>query len=434
MSHYRWIVVGIAFWSVLISYFDRTALSYAIAPIEQTFHLTNKEFGGVLSAFGIGYFFMTFGGGIIVDRFGARKIWCFFAVLWSVVCFILGTATGFAWLFIGRLLLGLAEGPTFPALNRVATDWLPVSERARAVALSIAAVPFSSVIGAPFISNLIGLIGWRYTFCVLGLFGVIWAIVWVVIFRDRPEDSHHVSQSELKYIKNELEITPTLEAPVNDHKTTWRFLLFNKSLLTNNYAYFAFGYLLFFSINWLPGYLEQTYFIEVKKTGWILVIPWLTATILLLLGGFISDKLWQKTHSIRIARSHVIWICQILSVICFVPLVLSHSLWIDIISLSLGLGFGIMPNSVFYAINSDLAHDRAGTSLGIMICASAAAAILSPWLTGFLSARTGNFSVAFMLMMGLTLSSAFAIAFFQYPDEDLARKWIDAIPTKSKQV
>lgn len=422
MTHYRWAVIGFAFLAVLISYFDRTALSYAIQPIEQTFHLSNKSFGAILSAFGIGYFITTFCGGILADRFGARKIWSIFAVLWSFVCIIIGMATGFIGLFIGRFLLGCAEGPVFPALNRVATDWLPVHERARAVALSIAAVPFSSVIGAPLISHCVAIVGWRNTFFILAGLGFIWALIWFVIFRDHPGESNQVSKAELNYIKSELEITPTISAKIHTPKTTWRFLLFNKALLVNNYSYFAFGYLLFFSINWLPGYLSQTYFFEIKKAGWLLVAPWLTATILIILGGYISDKLWEKTHSIRIARTHVIWICQTLSVICFIPLLFSHSLLVDMISLSLGLGFGIMPNSIFYAINSDLAHDRAGTSLGIMICASAAAAILSPWLTGWLSEKTGSFSSAFLLMMILTLSSALAMFLFQHPDEELAKK------------
>lgn len=422
MSHYRWTIIGFAFFAVLISYFDRIALSYAVGPIEQAFHLTNQDFGAILSAFGIGYLFLTFVGGVLVDYFGARKVWMVFAICWGAVCLFLASATGFIWLFSARLLLGLAEGPTFPTLNRVATDWLPVSERARALALSIAAVPFSSVVGAPLISYSMSSLGWRGTFFVLGFLGVVWALIWYVIFRDSPAQSRHVSSLELNYIKNEKLNVPHLAPQKKEVKTSWKFLLFNKTLLINNYAYFSFGYLLFFAINWLPGYLQQTYAFQVNKAGWFLVIPWLVATLLLIVGGMISDKLWQKTGSIRIARSHVIWVCQLLSVLCFIPLLTAHSLFVAMISLSLGLGFGMMPNSVFYAMNSDLARDRAGASLGIMVCASAAAAILAPWITGFLSTKTGNFSAAFLLMMGLMLTSVVAVAFFQHPDETLAQK------------
>ncbi|NJL71539.1 MAG: MFS transporter [Candidatus Competibacteraceae bacterium] len=87
---------------------------------------------------------------------------------------------------------------------------------------------------------------------------------------------------------------------------------------------------------------------------------------MLSIAGYISDLLWVKTGSMRIARSHMIWICQLLSAISFVPILYSPSFEWAIFFLSLGLGFGLMPNASFYAINTDLAKDKAATSLGLM--------------------------------------------------------------------
>lgn len=408
---FRWIIICLAFLATIINYLDRTALSYAITPLQETFGLTNADFGFIASAFGIGYLIMTVGGGILVDQFGARKIWSFFAVFWSICCIMIGFTTGFAWLFIFRLLLGVAEGPGFPALTRVAADWLPAKERARALALGLAAVPFASVIGAPLISNLLVSFGWRAMFIILGGLGIIWACVWYLVFRDHPKDSAYVSSSEKSESEKEY---VTLQ---NQVKTSWRFLLLNPALLINNYAFFAFGYLLFFAITWLPGYLEQAHHMQIKTIAWFLIAPWLTATVLILLGGAISDWLWHKTESIRIARSHLIWICQILSALCFLPVLFSNSILITAIGLTLGIGFGLMPNAAFYAINTDLAHDRAATSLGLMDCAFAAAGILAPSLTGWLTGYTGNFSIAILLMIGFTFTSALAILLFQHPDQ-----------------
>ncbi len=407
MKSYRWLIVTLAFLASIINYLDRTALSYAIGPIQEAYGLTNTDFGMIASAFGIGYLIMTVGGGVLVDTYGARKIWSYFAILWSGACICIGLATGFAWLFIFRLLLGVAEGPNFPALTRVAADWLPPNERARALAFGLAAVPFASVIGAPLISHLIAVVGWRLMFVILGAFGLLWGITWHILFRDSPRESKHVSKAELEHINQQH------ESSQKKIKTSWRFMLSNRTLLINNYAFFAFGYLLFFAITWLPGFLEQTYHMKIKTVGWFLVAPWLTATFFILAGGAISDWLWEKTGSIRIARSHLIWICQLLSAFCFIPLLFTHSITVVAISISLGVGFGLMPNAAFYAINADLAHDRAATSLGIMDAAFAIAGILAPFLTGWLAHLTGNFSVGIMLMMVLTLSSALLIVFFQ---------------------
>jgi ACS family hexuronate transporter-like MFS transporter len=141
--------------------------------------------------------------------------------------------------------------------------------------------------------------------------------------------------------------------------------------------------------------------------------------VLLILGGIISDALWRKTQSIRLSRSHIIWVCQLLSGLSFLPLVFSHSLTVALISITFGVGFGLMPNAAFYAINADLARDRAATSLGIMDCGFAAAGILAPLLTGWLSTVTGNFISAISLLIGLTFTSAIAIILFQYPDDAL---------------
>src|SRR4029078_791954 len=102
-------------------------------------------------------------------------------------------------------------------------------------------------------------------------------------------------------------------------KTTWRYMLLNPALMSNNYAFFAFGYLLFFAMTWLPGYLESTYGLSLKQVGIFLIAPWLTAAVLLAIARVLSDYLWKKTGSIRKARSHMIWICQLLSGLCFLP-------------------------------------------------------------------------------------------------------------------
>jgi len=413
MKSYRWVIIALAFLAIIINYLDRSALSYAIGPLQETYGLTNTDFGLIASAFGVGYLVMTVGGGILVDRFGARKIWTLFAIFWSISCAAIGLATGFFWLFLFRMLLGVAEGPGFPALTRVCADWLPIKERARALAFALAAVPFASVIGAPLISHLIAIVGWRIMFFILGGVGIIWAVIWYVYFQDQPKNSRYVTTEELDYIEQEH------GSMIHKTKTSWKFILSNRTLLINNYAFFTFGYLLFFAITWLPGYLEQTYHMHIKEVGWFLIAPWLTATILILVGGWISDFLWQKTKSIRIARLHIIWICQLLSVLCFLPVLFTHSIIVTAISISLGVGLGLMPNAAFYAINADLAYDRAATSLGIMDAAFAFAGILAPFLTGWIAHLTGSFTAAFSLMMILILSSALLIVTSKPISQDL---------------
>ena len=427
MTNYRWMMIALGFLIIIVNYLDRSAISYAITDINKEFGLNNEQFGWILGAFGIGYVVMTLGGGILVDRWGARKIWSLSAIAWSVCTALLGIATGYHALFALRVALGVTEGPCFPSLTRVVTDWLPMSERGRSTAIGLAAVPLASVVGAPLVTQLIAAVGWKVMFFILGGFGIAWSVVWYYMFRDYPENSPHVSDSELRHIREGAPIhKDKSDDELRQHHlaagtTTWKFMLLNPSLMSNNYAFFAFGYLLFFAVGWLPGYLEQTYAMKIKEVGLYLIAPWLTAAVMLTAGGFLSDYLWKKTGSVRVSRSHVIWVCQLLSALCFIPVTMTNSPNTAIFLISLGLGFGLMPNAAFYALNSDLAKDRAATSLGLMDCFLAAAAVMAPVLTGTLSKATGNFSVAIWLMVGFTLTSVLAVALFQKPDRDVLK-------------
>ena len=426
-SNYRWIIVALGFIVIIINYLDRTAISYAIGPLKREFGLSNTSFGLIGSAFSIGYTIMTLLGGIIVDEWGARKVWSGAALAWSVCTGLLATCSGFAHLFILRILLGLTEGPCFPAMTRSITDWLPITERARASAICLAAVSLSSVIGAPLISQLIIHLGWRAAFVVLAVLGVIWSVAWWVMFHDYPQNSKYVSAAELKHIM-EGQVPETQASDdelrrksLNEGKTTWKFILSNPSLSVNNYAFFSFGYLLFFATIWLPNFFEEVYHLKLKEVGIFLIAPWLTAAIFVTVAGILSDWLYKRTKSIRRSRTHIIWISQLLSAICFLLVPFHASLPLVILLVSLGLGFGLMPNAAFYALNSDLAKDRAATSLGLMDCYLAVAGILAPALTGWMKDLTHNFNSAIFLMAGFTFTSSLLVFLFQHPDRDLAK-------------
>jgi sugar phosphate permease len=402
MKGFRWLIMGFIFFAYILNFMDRSALSYVIEPLQKQFGLNNQDFGFLYAAFGISYLFMTIIGGLLVDRLGSRKILTVFSALWSIVSAMMAMASGFFTLLILRVALGLAEGPAFPALTRVSADWLPTSERARALALSLAAIPFASVIGAPFISSLIILFNWQVMFMILGTLGLIWSMGWYFIFRDKPKDCKYVSFQELIHIQQDMPSTQK----TTTLKTFLQYLVHQPQLITAYLAYFCLGYLLSFSVSWWPGFLHQTFDLHLKEIGWLLCIPWLCTTGSILYGGNLSDKVWQKTHCIIQARFNLMIICNIASAIAFLPLIFTNSLHIAILSISLGLSLGLMPIAPFYAINSDLAKEYAGTSQGLMSSCLGIASFIAPALTGYLTQKSGNFHQAITVLIALMLISA----------------------------
>lgn len=423
-SRFRWVITGLIFFITLVNFIDRSAVSFVVGPLKQEFHFTDTEFGMILSAFGMGYILLTSVGGWLVDRYGARFIWPLAAVSWSISVGLLGLASGF-WSFITfRFLLGITEGPHFPAISRVVKDWLPSSERARALSFGLVAIPIASVVGAPLISHLVADFGWRLMFFSISSVGILWAAIWFFLFKDRPEESKYVNEQEKTLIQESQQKENVSDTqPIN-----WRYILTHPTLLANNIGYFSCGYMIFFATLWLPAYFLSVHGLDLKSTGWYLTIPWICGAVFLKFGGFLSDWLYKKTGSKRIARSHIIWMSQFLAAVNFMAVGFTDSLLSSIFFLSLGLGFGFLPQPLFFSVNIDVAKSRAATAQGVTSGCLSLAGIIAPAVTGWMIDLTGSYQSAFLLLGGLTLVSVLAVIFFHHPD----REWAPGLKKKQK--
>jgi len=388
----------------IINFIDRSSISFAIQSLEKDFGITNAEFGTIAAAFGIGYLITTLCGGVIVDKFGTVGTWAISAVAWSIATMLLACGKGFWSFFWLRILLGIAEGVHFPALVRTVTDWIPSEWRARATALGLFGIPFSSIIGAPLITYLIDVFNWQTMFIVLGMTGVVWSAFWLLLFRKQPE---------------------TLFAPLSAspagaprREIPWKKILLNPTFQASCAIYFAFGYTVFFGLMWLPGYLAQMHGASIRDTGYLVLPPWIASAFLLLAGGWISDYLWKKTSSLRIARSCLMGTALFLSGLCFMPIAFSDSLVVSLIWMSLGLGLAFILHPPIYSLNADLFGPFAGVAQGITSGCFALAGILSPSLTGWITQITGSFQGAFFLVTAMSLVTSTIVLLFQQPDRE----------------
>jgi len=84
-----------------------------------------------------------------------------------------------------------------------------------------------------------------------------------------------------------------------------------------------------------------------------------------------------------------------------------------------------MTNTAYYGLHSDIAGDHAATSYGIMNSCGCISSILAPVVTGFLVQSTGNFSIAFIVMILLNLTAAISVFLFHQPDQ--ARQTFESV-------
>ena len=421
-SRFRWVVIALIFFITVTNYVDRNAISFAIGDMGQQLGFAAGDKGLVLGAFGIGYAITVFFGGIWADHYGAHRTLAAACLVWSLAIGMTGLAAGFGMLVAARVGLGLAEGPNFPALNRTVADWLSSRERAIALSNSLVAVPLAGVVGGPVVTQLMAAFGWRTMFLVLMVIGLAWLPFWWFLFRDFPEHSSRVDDAELRHIRDGAESrrdgkSIEMHAARRHSPGLWRFLLTNPTLLANNWAFFVFGYSLFFFFTWLPSYFQQAYQLNLKAVGLFTVLPWLLAALLLWGCGYLSDFVLRRTGKLRLARSYPIWISQLLAGVCILPLIATHQLWVALIFVSLAVGLSLSANAAFYAINVDVVRERSGTALGVMDTLLALAGFIAPAVTGWLVEHTGSFATPFWVLAGLSLSSVVVVILFHKPDE-----------------
>lgn len=420
-GNFRWFVIFLLFAITVVNYIDRAAISYAIPLMERDLGLSSLDTGTILGAFGLGYALTTLLGGFAVDRYGARIVLAVAALLWSLSIGVTALATGFAMLYAARVLLGVSEGPNFPALTGAVSHWLSPHERATALGNALFAVPLALAIGGPIVTQLLAWLDWRVTFAVLFAISVLWVPLWWFLFKDDPSQSRFVNAQELAHIR---QVDPSVPDRSHAPLKSWpapdvlRSLLTNRTLLANYWAFFVFGYFLFFFMTWLPSYLHQVYGLDLKTVGLFTVLPWLAAAALLWAMGRWSDHLLKTTGRLRVARSYLIAGSQFVAALAVIPVALTADLWVAIAGITVAVAASMGSNAAYYAVNVDIVPNRAATALGIMDFAFAIAGFLAPAVTGWVLNLRGSFDDAFLLMTGLALSSVLVVLLFHHPDQD----------------
>ncbi|WP_296581438.1 MFS transporter [Xanthobacter sp.] len=418
-TRFHRVVIFLLFAITVVNYIDRAAISYAIPAIEQQLGLSKAAAGTILGAFGLGYAVTTLIGGFAVDRYGARIVLSIAAVLWSLSIGLTGLASGFLTLYLARTLLGMAEGPNFSAVTGAVERWLPPARQASALSYALVAVPVALACGGPIVTQLLAALGWRGTFAVLFALSLVWVPLWYVLFRDDPAQSRHVNAQELAFIRagQKAEAAPVRRWP---RMSEVRVLLTNRTLLVNYWAFFVFGYFLFFFMAWLPSYLQQSYGLNLAAVGAFTVLPWLCAAVALWALGRWSDHLLKTTGRLRVSRSYLIAGTQLVAALAVVPVAFSASLPVAIACISLAVAASMGANAAYFAVNVDIVPEKAATALGIMDFCFALAGFVAPVITGFVLSLRGSFADGFALMAVLALSSVVLVLAFHRPDEDRA--------------
>jgi MFS family permease len=396
----RHVVTLFAVALAVITYVDRVAISVSVPFIRKDLNLSPAEMGWALAAFGWAYAIFEIPGGWLGDRIGPRRVLMRIVIWWSLFT----AATGWAWnlpsLIAIRALFGAGEAGAFPNLTRVFTTWLPVKERERAQATLWLATRVSGAFTPLLVASLISVIGWRRTFEIFGLIGVIWAVFFYRWYRDAPAEHPSVNAAELALLP------PARDTAIAHGGVPWG-LIFSKPsvwLLSIQYMCLAYGW--WFYINWLPTYLRDARGTTLRMGALLAGLPLLLGGVGCLVSAGVIPRLARRTGSVSLAR-------RIVAVTGFAGA--SACIFIfatvqDPVRAMVVLGFAgffndfVMPAA--WAGTMDIGGRYSGTVSGAMNMMGSIAGASSVLVVGYLLTWTGDWTLTFYISAAIYLVGA----------------------------
>jgi MFS family permease len=376
-----------------ITYVDRVNIGTAASEIQKELHLTNTQLGLVFSAFAYPYLLFQVIGGWVGDHFGPRKtlFWC--GMIWAAATIATGFVGDLATLFIARFALGFGEGATFPTATRAMQYWTPATWRGFAQGLTHSFSRLGGTVTPPIVAVLMIWSSWRGAFVALGLVSLVWGIAWVWYFRNEPKDHAAITDEELAA----LPPRPTGARP----EVPWGPLL--RRMWPVTLTYFCYGWSLWLYLNWLPLFFKNNYGLDLKNSALASSGAFLAGVIGDTVGGIASDRILKRTGDVRFARLSVTIAGFAGALASLFPILFVHDITVVALCLSAGFFFAELTIGPMWSIPMDIAPKYSGTASGIMNTGSAAAAIASPLVAGFVIDMTGNWYLPFLMLMGVLL-------------------------------
>jgi len=413
----RWTVLALLFLGGMINYLDRSAIGVAAPFLSKQLSLTPSELGWVFSVFFFGYAAFCFVGGYAADRIGARNVFAIAAVVWSVFCGLTAFVFSYASLLIVRLIFGAGEGPYGSATNKMISNWFPRRQQGSAVGWANAGTPLGGAIAGPIVGFIALAYGWRVSFVVIALVGLCWAIVWMLLVTERPEQDADVSAGERTGTATGPEVLST------GPRASLRRLLIRPGVLATAFAFFGYAYILYFFLSWFPSYLTMQQHLSISSMSFVGAIPWLLGFIGLAGGGVVSDAIFRFTGNAVLARKLVLVGGLLIAAICVALAGEVTGVLAAVTLMAVSVFFMYLTGHTYFTLILDtVEQDRVGGVSGFVHLIANLAGIIAPAVTGYMVQASGSFAGAFALAGAIAVLGALSVVVFVRAPRQFGRR------------
>jgi ACS family D-galactonate transporter-like MFS transporter len=403
----RYLIMVMLFITVVINYLDRSNLSIAAPALKDEFGLDTVHEGLILSAFGWTYAAMQIPGGWLVDRVSPRVLYAAALILWSAATFFMGFAGSFVILFVLRLAVGALEAPAYPINNRVVTTWFPEKERATAIGFYTS----GQFVGLAFLTPVLAWLqhhyGWHMVFVSTGLLGIIWGVLWYLIYRE-PRQFKGANAAEIDLIQQGGGVVD-LDKRAREKRAPFNWndlgLVMTKRKLWGVYlGQFCLTSTLWFFLTWFPTYLVKYRGMDFIKSGFLASVPFLAAFVGVLCSGVLSDFLIRRGATVGLARKLPIILGLLISTSMIGANFTDSTPWVIFFLAVAFFGNGLA--SITWSLVSTLAPVRLlGLTGGVFNFVGNLSSICTPIVIGFLVSKD-SFAPAIVYVSSLALLGA----------------------------
>ena len=397
----KWVLLALLFFSTVINYLDRQALSILATTIQADLKMTDLEYARVVQVFLFAYAAAYVLAGRVTDWLGARVALLLFVGWWSLANIATGFVRSAVELGAARFALGLGEPGNYTVGTKVVSEQFPAPQRGLALGLYTAGAMIGATLAPPLIGGIALTYGWRSAFWITGVAGLLWMLAWWWAYPRKGRVPAGTPQAEAAAAA-EASATPGLEPPVpvappTSMKGVWGRLARDRTVWALVASRAVADPVWYFYLFWFPKYLGDARGMSLAMIASVAWIVYVAADIGSVGGGLISGRLVKRGMDPVRAR-----LATMAGAACLAPIGIFVALHPPI-PLLLGLACVVTFAHLTYQINLttmtvDLFPSRYIASVaGLVGCGSALGGMVSAQVVGHLVAD-GNFDRAFVLM------------------------------------
>jgi MFS family permease len=317
-------MVALLFLYMVLNFADKIVVGLAGVPIMTELNLSPTDFGLLGSSFFFLFSISAIVFGFIINRVPTRWVLPGLALVWALSQFPMLGTVGFTTLLICRVILGAGEGPAFSVAVHSVFKWFPDHQRTLPTAILSQGSSFGVILAVPLLNWIIINKSWHWAFGALGIVGLVWVGLWLVLGREGPLDAKPapgVVAERAPYAK--LLLSPT----------------FVGCCLATFGAYWA----LSLGLTWFTPFIIKGLGFTQQQAGWISVLPWICGATVSLGAGALSQAMLSRGFTTRTARG-VLGAAPLIvggMLLMLVPIVESSALRLTLVVFGSGLSGAI---------------------------------------------------------------------------------------------